>query len=190
MNGEPPVGWIALGVLVLLGLVYFFATYNGLVSLRNHLRESWADIDVQLKRRYDLIPNLVATVKGYAKHEREIFEKIAELRSRCVANNGPVGSQGADEKRLIGALRGLLAVVERYPELKADRQFLALQQELADTEDRIAAARRFYNANVRDLNNKVETFPSSIVASMFDFRREDFWDVEEATHREAPAVLV
>ncbi len=180
---------VAGGVL-LLALVYVAATYNGLVGLRNHLKEAWADVDVQLKRRYDLIPNLVATVKGYARHEREIFERIAELRNRAVASRGSVGSQVEDEKPLISALRQVLAVVERYPELKADRHFLALQAELSETEDRIAAARRFYNANARDLNIKVEAFPSSLVASMFGFRREDYWEVEEATHREAPSVAV
>jgi LemA protein len=180
---------VAGGVL-LLALVYVAATYNGLVALRNHLKEAWADVDVQLKRRYDLIPNLVATVKGYARHEREIFERIAELRNRAVASRGSVGSQVEDEKPLISALRQVLAVVERYPELKADRHFLALQAELSETEDRIAAARRFYNANARDLNIKVEAFPSSLVASMFGFRREDYWEVEEATHREVPSVAV
>ena len=180
---------VAGGVL-LLALVYVAATYNGLVGLRNHLREAWADVDVQLKRRYDLIPNLVATVKGYERHEREIFERIAELRSRAVASRGSVGSQVEDEKPLIAALRQVLAVVERYPDLKADRHFLALQAELSETEDRIAAARRFYNANARDLNIKVETFPSSLIASVFGFRRADFWEVEEATHREAPSVAL
>ncbi|HKB15953.1 MAG TPA: LemA family protein [Planctomycetota bacterium] len=180
---------IAGGVL-LLALVYVAATYNGLVALRNHLKEAWADVDVQLKRRYDLIPNLVATVKGYAKHEREIFERIAELRGRAVASRGSVGSQVEDEKPLIAALRQVLAVVERYPELKADRSFLALQAELSETEDRIAAARRFYNANARDLNIKVETFPSSVVAALLGFRRTDYWEVEEATQRAAPSVAL
>ncbi|HET6202651.1 MAG TPA: LemA family protein [Planctomycetota bacterium] len=190
MNGSPPLGAIAAGALALLALVYGVATFNGLVALRNLLKEAWADVDVQLKRRYDLIPSLVATVRGYAKHEREVFERIAELRGRAAANQGPVGSQGADEKPLVAALRQLLAVVERYPDLKADLSFLALQAELAGTEDRIAAARRFYNANARDLNIKVETFPSSLIASIFGFRRSDYWEVEEATQREAPAVAV
>ena len=190
MNGDAPVGAFVAGGLALLALVWVVATYNGLVTLRNQLREAWADIDVQLKRRYDLIPNLVATVQGYAKHEREIFDRIAELRSRAIASTGPVASQGADERPLVAGLRQLLAVAERYPELKADRQFLDLQRQLAETEDRIAAARRFYNGNARDLNIKVETFPSSVIASILGFRRGDYWEVEEATQRAAPAVAL
>ncbi|MGH7162231.1 MAG: LemA family protein, partial [Planctomycetota bacterium] len=170
--------------------VWCVGTYNGLVRLRQHIKESWHDIDVQLKRRYDLIPNLVETVKGYARHERELLERVVALRSRAAANQGPVASQAADERPLISALRQVLVLAEAYPELKADRNFLALQEELADTEDRVAAARRFFNANVRDYNNRRETFPSSLIAGAFRFTGEAYWEVEEASHRERPGVAL
>ena len=178
---------IILVIIILLPVVYVIATYNTLVSLRNHIKDAWANIDTELKRRYDLIPNLVSTVKGYAKHEREVFDKITELRSKCMANNGPVARQCIDEKMLVGALQNLLAVVENYPTLKADGNFLQLQKELTNTEDRIQAARRFYNGNVRDYKNKCQTFPSTIIASMFGFEGQDFFDVEPAV-REAPNI--
>lgn len=179
--------WVVLGAALLL-LLWFFGTYNGLVRLRQHIRESWHDIDVQLKRRYDLIPNLVETVKGYAKHERELLERLVAARTRAAANHGPVASQGEDERPVVASLRQVLALQESYPDLKADRSFLALQEELIDTEDRIAAARRFFNGNVRDFNSRCETIPSSSVASLFGFRPESFWEVEEASHRERPDV--
>jgi len=179
--------WIVVGVAVVV-LLWLLGTYNGLVRLRQHIRESWHDIDVQLKRRYDLIPNLVETVKGYAKHERELLERLAAARSKAVANTGSVASQGADERPVVSFLRQVIALKESYPELKADRNFLALQEELSDTEDRIAAARRFFNGNVRDFNNRCQTVPSSIVASLFGFRPESFWEVEEAAQRERPDV--
>jgi LemA protein len=179
--------WIPLGIGVLV-LVWFLGTYNGLVRLRQHIRESWHGIDVQLKRRYDLIPNLVETVKGYAKHERELLERLASARARAAANHGPVASQEADERPVVQSLRQVLALQESYPELKADRNFLALQEELVDTEDRIAAARRFFNGNVRDFNSRCQSIPSSIVASLFGFRPESFWEVDEASQRERPRV--
>ena len=177
-----------LGGAVLLLLLWFFGNYNALVRLRQHVRESWADIDVQLKRRYDLIPNLVETVKGYANHERELFERITSLRNRAAGNQGPVSSQEADERPLVRALRQVLVVAEAYPQLKADRNFLALQEELSDTESRIAASRRLFNGNVRDYNTRRESFPSSIVASLFRFGPHDYWNVEEAAERERPPV--
>lgn len=174
-----PVLIIAL-ILVLLPIVWFVAQYNSLVSLRNYIAESWANVDTELKRRYDLIPNLVATVKGYAAHEREVLERVTEWRNRCVANNGSPSDQAQDETQLVDALKRLLVVVENYPQLKADQHFLKLQQELINTENRIQAARRFYNGNVRDYRNKCETFPSTLVAQMFGFRSQEFFSVEPA----------
>jgi LemA protein len=164
--------------VVLLPLIFFVGQYNALVSLRNYIHVSWSDVDTELKRRYDLIPNLVSCVKGYAAHEREIFEKVAELRNRCAANNGPVADQSRDETQLVGALQQMFAVVENYPQLKADSNFLQLQKELVNTEDRIQAARRFYNGNVRDYRTKCETFPSNLIAQMFGFKPEgDYFSV-------------
>src|ERR1043166_9369834 len=168
---------ILFGLLVLVPVVWVIVQYNLLVSLRNYISESWSNVDTELKRRYDLIPNLVATVKGYATHEREVLERVTELRNRCAANNGPVADQSRDEVQLVDSLKQLLAVVENYPHLKADQNFLQLQKELVNTEDRIQAARRFYNGNVRDYRNKCESFPSSIVAGMFNFQPQDFFSV-------------
>ncbi len=176
---------IIFGLIILLPIIYIIATYNTLVALRNHIADSWGDIDTELKRRYDLIPNLVATVKGYAAHEREVFERVTELRTLCMENNGTPTEQAVTENELVAALQKLLAVVENYPTLKADKNFLELQHELVNTEDRIQAARRFFNGNVRDYRNKCETFPSSIIASMFGFEKKDFFNVE-ASVREVP----
>jgi LemA protein len=176
---------IFAGIIILLPVIYVVLTYNTLVALRNHIRDAWSNIDTELKRRYDLIPNLVATVKGYAAHEKEIFESVTELRSRCLANQGTPHQQAADENQLVGALKKLLAVVENYPQLKADRNFLELQQELVNTEDRIQASRRFFNGNVRDYRNKCETFPSSIIAGMFGFESQDYFSVSPSV-REVP----
>jgi LemA protein len=178
---------IALLVIVGLPLIFVMAQYNSLVSLRNYIRVSWSDVDTELKRRYDLIPNLVATVKGYAAHERETLERVVELRNRCAANNGSPGEQAADENQLVDAMKHLLVVVENYPQLKADQHFLKLQQELINTENRIQAARRFYNGNVRDYRNKCETFPSNLVAQMFNFKPEEFFSVPPSV-KEAPNV--
>lgn len=164
--------------LVLVIAVPIAAMYNSFIRLRNHCREAWSNIDTELKRRYDLIPNLVETVKGYARHERDILEKVTQLRARALASTGSPQSQARDENELIHGLRTLLAVVERYPQLKADQHFLELQRELVRTEDRIQAARRFYNANVRDLNNKVQSFPSNIIAQMFGFTEQEYFEVE------------
>jgi len=183
----PPsiVPLIILAAFVLVPMVYVILTYNTLVALRNHIRDAWANIDTELKRRYELIPNLVATVKGYAAHEREVFERITELRAQCMANQGSPTKQAASENLLVAALQRMLVVVENYPKLKSDRNFLQLQHELVNTEDRIQAARRFFNGNVRDYRNKCETFPSSLIAGAFGFQSQDYFNVDPAV-REAP----
>jgi len=181
------IALIILVLALLLPLVWVVVQYNWLVSLRNYISESWSNVDTELKRRYDLIPNLVATVKGYAAHEREVLERVTQLRARCVANNGSPADQARDEVQLVDALKQLLVVVENYPQLKADQHFLKLQQELITTENRIQAARRFYNGNVRDYRNKCETFPSNLVAQMFGFQPQDFFSVPPSV-REVPDV--
>jgi LemA protein len=189
-GGSPPVLlFIALGIL-LLAVIWVIATYNTLVRLRQHCRESWSGIDTELRRRYDLIPNLLETVKGYAAHERTVLQTVIEARNRAVASTGSPASQARDENVLIAALRQLFAVVERYPDLKASANFLQLQHELANTEDRIQAARRFFNANVRDLNTRIGVFPSNLIASIFSFKEEEFFEIEEAGIRAAPAVKI
>jgi LemA protein len=174
---------LALLAILFIGLgpgLYLLVQYNALVALRNHIRESWSDIDTELKRRYDLIPRLVEVTRGYAVHEREVLEQVTALRERCAANHGSVASQAGDESELVRVLQVLLARVEAYPELKADAHFRELHRELVNTEDRIQAARRFFNGNVRDYRNKCESFPSSIVASMFNFEPVSFFEVEPA----------
>ncbi len=173
--------------LFLFPLIFVIATYNTLVALRNHIKESWSDVDTELQRRYELIPNLVATVKGYAKHERETLENVIELRNQCAADHGSVRHQEGTEQRLVAGVQKLFAVAEAYPDLKADQNFLQLQKELVNTEDRIQAARRFYNGNVRDYANKREIFPGNIVAGIFNFQAHDFFDVDPAA-REAPSI--
>jgi len=175
---------IAIAVVVFL---FIFGTYNGLITLRNRTKEAWSDIDVQLKRRYNLIPNLVETVKGYATHERELFEKVTQARSQAMQAQGAV-EKGKAENMLSGALKSLFAVSENYPDLKASVNFLELQRELRDTEDKVQASRRFYNGNVRDLNTKIQMFPSNIIASMFGFKVMEFFEIEEPTQKEAPKV--
>jgi len=173
--------WVLLVILasfVLLPILYVVLTYNTLVALRNHIRDAWANIDTELKRRYDLIPNLVATVKGYAAHEREVFERITELRAQCMASQRAPQQQAVQENLLVAALQKMLLVVENYPQLKADQHYLQLQHELVNTEDRIQAARRFFNGNVRDYRNKCETFPSSLIASGFGFESHDYFNVD------------
>src|SRR5215208_3228231 len=178
---------IALIVLIALLVLYAVATFNGLVRLRNQSEEAFSDIDVQLKRRHDLIPNLVETVKGYATHERQVFENVTAARANAVAATGPE-QQAQAENQLTGALRQLFAVAENYPDLKASRNFLELQNELTDTEDKIQASRRFYNMTVRDLNIKVEQFPSSIVARFANTQQRDFFELDEPGDRAVPAV--
>lgn len=181
------MGLIIIGIGILLPLVFVIATYNALVTIRNHIAEAWSNIDTELKRRYELIPNLVATVKGYAAHERETLERVIELRNLCMADHGSVGHQEGTEKQLVGAVQKLIAVAESYPDLKADKNYLQLQKELVNTEDRIQAARRFYNGNVRDYKNKCEAFPSNLIAGLFNFKPHEFFDVDPAV-REAPSL--
>jgi len=182
------IGLIVVGVLVLVVVGWVVGVYNGLVRIRQHLKDSWAGVDVELKRRYDLIPNLVNTVKGYASHESETLEKVIAARNACASNNGSPASQAKDEGMLVGALKQLAVVVEQYPNLKADTQFTGLQAELSETENRIASSRRLYNGNVRDMNTAVETFPSVIIAGMFNFEKAEYFEIEDAAAREAPAV--
>jgi LemA protein len=179
---------IAAGAVVLVAVLWLVGTYNGLVRIRQHVREAWSTIDTELKRRYDLIPNLVETVKGYAKHERETLDAVISRRNAAAANHGSPAAQAADENVLVGSLRQLFAVAEAYPVLKADQNFLELQRELANTEDRIQAARRFYNANVRDLNARVESFPANVLAGSFGFALEEFFEVDDPHVRETPRV--
>ncbi|MBZ0256838.1 LemA family protein [bacterium] len=174
--------------IAFIGLIWFMVMYNNLVRTNNHVLESWSDIDTELKRRYDLIPNLVETVKGYAAHEKELFERVIQARNQAQANAGSPQSQAQDENVLIGQLSRLLMLVENYPDLKANQNFLALQQELTNTEDRIQRARRFYNGNVRDLNNLVEVFPSNIVAGMGNFSKREYFEIDEPAMRQAPKV--
>ncbi len=178
--------YLGLIIIAVLGLG-IIAIYNSLVKLRNRAQEAWADIDVQLKRRYNLIPNLVETVKGYAGHERELFEKVTEARTKAMTASG-IREKGQAENMLSNTLKSLFAVAENYPDLKASENFLELQRELRDTEDKIQAARRFYNANVRDLNIKIESFPSNIIANMFNFKKMDLFELGEAEERKAPSV--
>jgi LemA protein len=171
------VVWIVLGVVLLI-LVIGVVLFNRFVSLRNRADNGWSQIDVQLRRRYDLIPNLVETVKGYAAHEREVFEHVAEARTRGMAADS-VGDQAQAENQLTRGLRQLLAVAEAYPELKANQNFLALQEELTATESKIAYARQFYNDQVMRLNTLIQSFPSNLIASAFDFTPREFFDIEE-----------
>ena len=176
--------WIILGIIVVVALAAV-VSYNRFVSQRNLIRDAWANIDTELRRRYDLIPNIVETVKGYAAHEREVFENVTRARAAATGATGSPAEQAAAEGPLVAALRQLFAVVENYPELKANQNFLALQAELTNTEDRLQTARRFYNANVRDYNRRVQSFPSNVIANMFSFKEEEFFEVDEALRGEA-----
>lgn len=170
--------WIIIAVVVIIAL-FFWATYNGLVTLRVRVDEAWSDISVQLKRRLDLIPNLVETVKGYAAHESGVFTAVTEARANVMSAKGVKDTAAADNQ-LEGTLKSLFAVSEAYPDLKANQNFLDLQAQLVDTEDKISASRRFYNSGVRDLNTRIQTFPSNVVASMFHFIVREFFEVDEA----------
>ena len=170
--------WIILAVVVVIG-IFLWATYNSLVTLRVRVDEAWSDINVQLKRRLDLIPNLVETVKGYAKHESGVFTAVTEARANVLNAKG-VQETAKAENQFEDTLKSLFAVAEAYPDLKASQNFVELQQELVDTEDKIQASRRFYNGGVRDLNTKIQTFPANVVAGMFKFENKDFFDVEES----------
>jgi LemA protein len=177
---------VAVVVLLLIGVV---VSYNRFVSQRNLVQESWRQVDVELHRRYDLIPNLVETVKGYASHEQSIFDEVARLRSAATAgDSGSLADRASQETALSAGLRQLFAVVENYPDLKANTNFAELQRQLAETEDRIAAGRRFYNANVRAYNTRVESVPSNLIASTFKFQKAEYFEVEEAEVRAAPAI--
>jgi len=174
--------WIIIGLAVIIFL-WLIGIYNGLIRLKNRTNEAWSDIDVQLKRRYNLIPNLVESVKGYAKHERELFEKVTKARTAAMGAQ-TVEEHGQAENMLAGALKSLFAVAENYPDLKANQNFLELQRELSDTENKIQAARRFYNGNVRDFNIKIQKFPNNLVAGTLGFKKRDFFEIEEAAARE------
>jgi len=179
-----------VGGVVLLLILWVAFMYNALVRGRNHCDEAWSGIDTELKRRYDLIPNLVSTVKGYAAHERETLERVTQARNAAVASQGSPASQAKDENVLVDSLKRLLAVVESYPDLKANQNFLKLQQELVNTEDRIQRARRFYNGNVRDYNNRVQVIPSALIARPFGFKEREFFEIESAVERQAPVVKI
>jgi LemA protein len=180
--------WVVLAIVVIL-ILWVMGAYNGLVGLRNAVKNAWAQIDVQLKRRYDLIPNLVETVKGYAKHERETFEMVTKARNLAqqAANSG-AAERGKVEGELGMALGRLLAVAEAYPELKANQNFLALQEELTSTENKISFSRQYYNDSVLKYNNKTQMFPSNIIAGMFSFKQSEFFQTTTAEQREPPKV--
>jgi len=177
---------IFFAIIILLAL-WIAGTYNGLVKLKNRAKEAWADIDVQLKRRYDLIPNLVEIVKGYAAHEKEVFERVTEARSNAMKAE-TMKEKTQAENILSDTLKTLFAVSEAYPDLKASTNFLELQRELTDTEDKVQAARRFYNGNVRDLNIKIESFPVNLIASTFGFQKMELFELVETLEREAPKI--
>jgi len=174
--------WIIL-IILAVAAVFVVGIYNGLVQLRNRCENSWAQVDVQLRRRYDLIPNLVETVKGYAQHEKETFQKVTEARAQAI-NAGNVQEQGQAENMLTGALKSLFAVSENYPELKANQNFMMLQEELAGTESKIAYSRQFYNDTVMKFNTKQQVFPSNIIANMFNFQEKDYFEIEEPEAKE------
>lgn len=169
--------WIIIAIVAVL-VLWFIVTYNGFVTIRNRVEEAWADIEVQLKRRYDLIPNLINTVKGYAAHEASVFEKVTAARSTAM-QAGTAAEHSKAEGELSGTLKSLFAITEAYPDLKANTNFLELQRELSDTENKIQAARRFFNGNVRDYNTKLETTPSNVVGKMFSFTSKEYFDIPD-----------
>lgn len=176
--------WILLGIIAVVG-IFLWVTYNALVTLKNRVEEAWSDITVQLKRRLDLIPNLVNSVKGYAAHEAGVFERVTEARNQALNATGVKGTAAA-ENQFEDTLKSLFAVAEAYPDLKANQNFLQLQQELVDTEDKIQAARRFYNGGVRDLNTKIQQFPNNLFAKMLGFTEKEFFEVEDMASVEKP----
>jgi len=177
--------WIVLGIIVVLAAI-IIGMYNSLIRLKNRVEEAWSDIDVQLKRRYDLIPNLVETVKGYAKHEKETLENVTKARTEAMAAQkvGDAKKQAEAENFLSSTLKSIFALSENYPDLKANENFLELQRELSDTENKIQASRRFYNANVRDFNTKLEVFPTNIIGNMLGFKSRNYFEIEEKKERE------
>ncbi len=174
---------IIIGVVVLVIAGWLLMSYNSLVTLRNRVREAWSQIDIQLKRRASLIPNLVETVKGYAKHEKEVFENVTKARSALMGAEDPAHKAAANDM-LTGALKSLFAVAEAYPNLRASENFKALQDEISDTETKVAASRQFYNTNVLDLNNTIETFPTMLIANMFGFKQEEFFKATEEERKD------
>ncbi len=180
------VSWVILAVVV-VAVLWIIGAFNGLVTLKNRAKEAWADIDVQLKRRYDLIPNLVETVKGYATHEKQLFEKVTQARANAMNAQG-TGAKAEAENALSGTLKSLFAVSENYPDLKASVNFLELQKELTDTEDKIQASRRFYNTNVRDLSIKIESFPDNVIANVFGFKQMELFQTAGEAEREPVGV--
>ena len=178
--------WIILIILAVI-VLWLIATYNGLVTRRNRVQESWSDIDVQLKRRYDLIPNLVEAVKGYMTHERATLEKVTQARTAAMGAK-TMAEHAKSENMLTEALKSVFAVAENYPDLKASQNFLQLQDELSDTENKIQAARRFYNSNVMNLNTKIQSFPTNLIAGAFSFKASEFFEITEAKEREAVKV--
>jgi LemA protein len=181
------IGLIVVVAIFAVIAMWLAGTYNGLVRLRNQLENAWAQIDVQLKRRCDLIPNLVETVKGYAKHESGTLEKVIQARNMAVSAKG-VGERAEAENVLTGALKSLFAVAEAYPDLKANQNFMSLQEELTSTENKIAFSRQFYNDSVQGFNTQIEVFPTNILAGMFHFVRREFFEVKDEAQREAPKV--
>ena len=177
--------WVVLGIIIVV-IFAIIGMYNSLIRLKNRVEEAWSDIDVQLKRRYDLIPNLIETVKGYAKHEQETLEKVTEARTAAMAaqQSGDAKKQAEAENMLSSTLKSIFALSENYPDLKANQNFLELQRELSDTENKIQASRRFYNGNVRDFNTKLQVFPTNMIANMLGFKERDFFEIEEAKERE------
>ncbi len=180
------IAWILLAVVVVVAAWLIF-TYNGLITLKNRVDEAWSDIDVQLKRRYDLIPNLVATVKGYATHEAGTLEKVTQARTAAMAAQGP-HDKAVAENMLSNTLKSIFALAEAYPDLKANQNFLKLQDELSDTENKVQASRRFYNGNVRDFNTKLQVFPTNMIANMLGFVKREFFEIGNEAEREAPKV--
>ena len=174
--------------VVLIVVVLLVASYNRFVRQRTLIDNSWSNIDTELKRRYDLIPNLVETVKGYAAHEASTLEAVTQARTQAMADNGSPNEQARSENNLVGSLKSLLAVSEAYPDLKASTGFLDLQRQLVGTEDRIQAARRFYNNNVRDYNQRVQSVPTNLIAGMFGFHTREYFEVDEAVVGTAPSV--
>ncbi|MBO9532370.1 MAG: LemA family protein [Solirubrobacteraceae bacterium] len=181
------VALIIVLVVIAIVVLAFIAMYNGLINLRNRTDEAYSDIDTQLKRRHDLIPNLIETVKGYATHEREVLQNVTEARIGAESAQGPV-AQAAAENALTGALGRLFAVAEAYPDLKANQNFLALQNELTDTEDKVQAARRFYNMQVRNLNTKVQSIPTNLIAGVANVTEREFFEIDDPAQREVPQV--
>ncbi len=177
--------WIVLAILFVL-IIAIISMYNGLIRLKNRVDEAWSDIDVQLKRRYDLIPNLIETVKGYASHEKETLENVVQARNSAMSmqNSSDVEGKLKAENALSSTLKSIFALSENYPDLKANQNFLELQRELSDTENKIQASRRFYNGNVRDFNTKLQVFPTNIIAKQLGFASRNFFEIEEASQRE------